>query len=57
MHPTPERARVALPLLGRPAPALAEVPASLPRQTGDALRNILPGLFDDAKAADRPEEP
>ncbi len=57
VHPTPERARVGLPLLGRPAPARAEVPSSLPRQTGDALRNILPALFEDAAPADRPEEP
>jgi hypothetical protein len=57
VHAPPERARVALPLLGRPAPAKAEVPASMPRQTGDALRNILPGLFDDAAPAGRPEEP
>jgi hypothetical protein len=41
----PERARVALPVLGRPAPAHAEVPASAPKQTGDALRAILPDLF------------
>jgi len=57
VHSTPERARVALPLLGRPAPAKAEVSASLPRQTGDALRSILPALFDDAVPAGRPEEP
>jgi hypothetical protein len=57
VHSTPERARVALPLLGRPAPAKAEVPASLPRQTGEALRNILPGLFEEAAPAGRPEEP
>ena len=47
VHSTPERARVALPLLGRPAPARAEVPASAPKQTGDALRAILPGLFEE----------
>ncbi len=57
VHSTPERARVALPLLGRPAPARAEVAASLPRQSGEALRSILPALFDDPAAADRPEEP
>lgn len=48
----PERARVALPLLGRPAPARAEVPASAPKKTGDALRAILPALFDDPEAAE-----
>jgi hypothetical protein len=47
VHSTPERARVALPLLGRPAPARAEVSASAPKQTGDALRTILPALFDE----------
>ena len=43
----PERARVALPVLGRPAPARGEVPASTPKQSGEALRAILPELFDD----------
>jgi len=43
---SPERARVALPVLGRPAPARAEVSASAPKQSGEALRAILPGLFD-----------
>src|SRR6185312_4534556 len=42
----PERARVALPVLGRPAPARAEVAASAPKQSGDALKAILPDLFD-----------
>jgi len=50
--PPPERARVGLPLLGRPAPARAEVPASAPKKSGDALRAILPALFDDVDAAD-----
>jgi len=49
VHPSPERARVALPVLGRPAPAHAEVPASAPKQTGDALRAILPDLFGGTK--------
>jgi hypothetical protein len=44
--PSPERARVALPMLGRPSPARGEVAASAPKQTGEALRAILPGLFD-----------
>jgi hypothetical protein len=57
VHPTPERARVALPLLGRPAPARAEVPASVPRQSGDALRTILPALFGDATPGKQPGEP
>jgi hypothetical protein len=43
--PSPERARVALPVLGRPAPARAEVPSGATKQTGEALREILPGLF------------
>jgi hypothetical protein len=42
----PERARVGLPVLGRPAPARAEVPSSAEKQTGDALREILPELFE-----------
>lgn len=56
VHSTPERARVALPMLGRPAPARAEVPASVPRQTGDALRTILPGLFDDPASGTHTDE-
>jgi hypothetical protein len=44
--PSPERARVALPLLGRPAPGKGEVAASSPKQTGEALKAIFPGLFD-----------
>jgi hypothetical protein len=42
----PDRARVALPVLGRPSPARAEVSASAPKQSGEALRAILPALFD-----------
>lgn len=45
VHPTPARARVALPMLGRPAAAHAEVPSGAPKQSGEALRAILPGLF------------
>lgn len=41
----PERARVVLPVLGRPAPARAEATAGAAKQTGEALREILPGLF------------
>jgi len=44
--PSPERARVALPLLGRPAPGKGEVSASSPKQTGDALKALFPGLFE-----------
>jgi hypothetical protein len=44
--PPPERLRVALPVLGRPAPAKKEVSASAPKQTGEALKAILPGLFE-----------
>ena len=43
--PSPERARVALPLLGRPSPGKGEVTAGSPKQTGEALKAILPGLF------------
>jgi uncharacterized Fe-S cluster-containing radical SAM superfamily protein len=57
VHPPPARARVALPLLGRPAPARAEVPASVPRQSGEALRTILPALFGEQAPAGQPEEP
>jgi hypothetical protein len=43
--PSPERARVALPMLGRPSPGKGEVTAGSPRQTGEALKAILPALF------------
>jgi hypothetical protein len=43
---SPARARVALPVLGRPSPARAEVSASAPKQSGEALRAILPALFE-----------
>jgi hypothetical protein len=52
LPPPPERARIALPLLGRPAPARAEVSAGAPKQSGEALRAILPGLFPTAKGDD-----
>lgn len=39
------RARVSLPVLGKTLPARDEVPASAPRRTGEALREILPDLF------------
>jgi hypothetical protein len=53
--PPPERARVALPVLGRPTPAVREVPASAPKQSGEALRAILPGLFEGA--SEKPKGP
>jgi hypothetical protein len=40
--------RVALPLLGKVKPALAETPASAPKRSGEALKEILPGLFEKA---------
>src|SRR5262249_28375436 len=42
---TPNPARVALPLLGKAQPANHEAPASAERRSGEALREILPGLF------------
>jgi hypothetical protein len=56
VHPPPAKARVALPVLGRPAPAKAEVPAGAPKQSGEALRAILPGLFGETPPAERPGE-
>jgi hypothetical protein len=38
--------RVALPIAGKVQPARAETNAATPRRTGDALREILPGLFE-----------
>jgi hypothetical protein len=37
---------VSLPILGKVQPALREVARGAPRRSGDALREILPGLFD-----------
>lgn len=53
VHSPAERARVGLPVLGRPSPARAEVPASAPKQTGDALKAILPELFRKAGESSR----
>jgi hypothetical protein len=38
--------KVALPIAGKVQPALAETTAGSPRRSGDALREILPGLFE-----------
>jgi hypothetical protein len=49
-HPdrSPQRAasKRSLPVLGKVQPALAEASRGAPRRTGEALREILPGLFD-----------
>ena len=43
-----ESRKVTLPLLGKVKPARAEVTASAPRRTGDALKEILPALFEES---------
>lgn len=43
------RAKVALPVLGKVRPAHAEVGAGTKKKSGDALREILPALFDDGR--------
>ncbi len=43
------RARVQLPVLGKVKPALAEVAAGTEKKSGDALREILPALFDERR--------
>jgi hypothetical protein len=45
-----DRARVSLPLMGRPLPAHREVAAGAPKKSGDALREILPDLFEPPKS-------
>jgi hypothetical protein len=45
----PARARVELPMLGKVKPALAEVSSRATKRSGDALREILPALFDPKK--------
>jgi hypothetical protein len=47
--PPPARARVELPMLGKVKPALAEVSSRATKRSGDALREILPALFDPKK--------
>jgi hypothetical protein len=46
---TPTRAKIALPMLGKVKPAHAEVTPSAEKKSGDALREILPALFDDER--------
>lgn len=48
--PSPAAARASLPILGRPAPARAEVRGK-PRRSGDELRELFPDLFE------TPEDP
>jgi MoaA/NifB/PqqE/SkfB family radical SAM enzyme len=54
--PSPAAARASLPILGRPAPARAEVRGK-PRRSGDALRELFPDLFDTPDAPDAPDAP
>jgi hypothetical protein len=44
--PAPGRPRTSLPMLGKVKPALAEAPSGTERRTGEALKEILPSLFD-----------
>lgn len=43
---SPARARRALPVLGKVQPATAEVSGGTAKQTGEALRDLFPALFD-----------
>jgi hypothetical protein len=45
LAPPPDRARRALPLLGRVRPGVAEVPRAAPRRSGAELRALFPHLF------------
>ncbi len=45
----PTRARVELPMLGKVKPAVAEVSSRGPKRSGEALREILPELFEPKK--------
>jgi hypothetical protein len=47
--PAPAEARKRLPMLGKVQPARAEVAAGTERRTGEALREIFPGLFPSKK--------
>jgi len=46
---TPLRTRVELPMLGKVKPAVAEVSSRANKRSGDALREILPALFEPKK--------
>lgn len=52
VRPPAPRAKVALPVLGKVKPAHAEVAAGAEKKSGEALREILPALFDDRKKTD-----
>ncbi len=49
--PPAARARIALPMLGKVKPALAEAGRGSERRTGGALKEILPGLFEEKDKA------
>jgi hypothetical protein len=46
VHPSPAAAREALPLLGKVKPAAQEVAPGAAKKSGDALKEILPQLFE-----------
>ncbi len=45
MPSAPAAARVALPMLGKVKPALAEVPRSAEKKTGEALQTLFGDLY------------
>jgi hypothetical protein len=49
--PRPRSRRVALPLAEKARPARAEATAASPRRSGEALRDLFPGLFEDGPGA------
>jgi molybdenum cofactor biosynthesis enzyme MoaA len=51
LAPPPSRARDLLPILGKVRPAHTEVPAGTERKSGEALREIFPGLFERPKGS------
>jgi hypothetical protein len=51
-----ELKKVSLPLLGKVKPAHGEVPSSAPRKSGESLKEILPGLFEETDEAGRPTD-
>jgi len=52
VHESPSRARRALPMLGKVSPARVEIPRSVPKQTGPALRELFKELWSDEERSE-----
>lgn len=52
VHESPARARRALPMLGKVTPARQEIPRSVPKRTGPALRELFKDLWSDEERSE-----